>query len=167
MVCCLCHAGTLPFLGRNYMAIKPRATQAPSKSVTSPLFPCLTLPLRNLSLGCDFLTGKWIWWLHSQVSPFDGPQSTNILILCSEKWLIPPVLNELVDRHAFIFPIPVCNQPRRHFLKFAFYPQFFWWGPRGSEWWNSNVAVERSLPLLICGMKMGWQHQKCDVHNPL
>lgn len=125
MVCWLCHAGTLPFLGRNYMTIKPRATGTFQVSVSSPLFLCLTLPLRNLSLGCDFLTRKWIWWLHSQASLFDWPQSANILILCSEKWLIPPVLSELVDRHAFIFPIPVCNQPRRNFEICFYFPAVF------------------------------------------
>lgn len=114
MVCWLCHAGTLPFLGRNFMTIKPRATGTFQVSDSSPLFQCLTLSRRNLSLDCDFLTGKWIWWLHSQ-------QSTNILILCSEKWLIPPVLSELVDKHAFIFCIPVCNQPRRNFWNLLFF----------------------------------------------
>lgn len=85
-------------------------------------------PLRNLSLDRDFLTRKWIWWLHSQASLFDWLQSTNILILCSEKWLIPPVLNELVDRHVFIFPIPVCNQPRRNFWNLLFFFRSFFGG---------------------------------------
>lgn len=53
-----CHAGTLPFLGRNYMPIKPRATGTFQVPVSSPLFQCLTLSLRNLWLDCDFLTRK-------------------------------------------------------------------------------------------------------------
>lgn len=73
MVCWLCHAGTLPFLGRNYMTIKPRATGTFQVPVSSPLLRCLTLTLRNLSLDSDFLTRKWVWWLHSQALLFDWP----------------------------------------------------------------------------------------------
>lgn len=61
----LCHAETLPFLWRNYTTIKLGGTVAFQDSVSSPLFPCLTLPLRNLTFWLWILTRKWIWWLHS------------------------------------------------------------------------------------------------------
>lgn len=102
-------------------------------SVSSPLFPCLTLPLRNLSFDCEFLTRKPIRWLHSQRYSATGcPQHPNIVLRrVTNTSCLAFVLNELGDRHALIFPIPVCNQPRILLDCLSFHS--FWWGPSGNE----------------------------------
>lgn len=161
MFCWLCHAETLPFLWRNYMAIKLRGTVTLQVSVSSPLFPCLTFPLRNLSLDCGFWPGnKFDGSILKRQSLTGCSQHPNIVLRrVTNTSCLAYVLNELVDRHAFVFPIPVCNQRRKNFLDLLFFRNF-WWGPSGNEWWNSNATVQRtSLLLLICGTKMGWQHQ--------
>lgn len=58
MFCWLCHGETLPFLRRNWMTIQLGGTATFQGSVSSPLFPCLTLPLRSLSFDCEFGTRK-------------------------------------------------------------------------------------------------------------
>lgn len=89
MFCWLCHAETLLFLWRNYMTIKLQGTVTFQVSFSSPLFPCLTFPWRNLSFDCEFWPGN------NLMAPFLTVglwlAAVNILILCSEEWLIPPV----------------------------------------------------------------------------
>lgn len=89
MFCWLCHAETLPFLWRNYMTIKLGDTVTFQVSVSSPLFPCLTFPLRNLSFDCEFWPGNNLMVPFLTVGLWLA--AVNILILCLEEWLIPPV----------------------------------------------------------------------------
>ena len=162
-----------PFPLRNYMTIKLRGTVTFQVSLSSPLFPCLTLLLRNLVFDCEFWPGNEFDGsiLKRQLLTGCGQHPNIVLRRLTNTSCLAYVLNELVDRHAFIFPVPVCNQPRKNFLDLLFFCNFCW-GPWGNEGWNSNAAVERtSLSLLICGAKMGWQHQihgsLTGTHHPL